>query len=466
MTTSKLWGGRFDRETAPRMAAFSDSLHFDRRLWAADIRGSQAYAEILVAASVLTQEECQTLQDGLETVGQEWEQGTFQIQPGDEDIHTANERRLGELVGPVAGKLHTGRSRNDQVVTDLRLWLRTEIDTLHTHLTQAIRVMIAKAETYGQLLMPGFTHLQVAQPIRFSHWLLSHAWTLQRDLTRLVQIRSRVNVLPLGSGALAGNPFPIDRRRLADLLGCDDITHNSMDAVADRDFVAEFLFCASLSMVHLSQLAEDVIVYCSQPYGFMHVDDAYSTGSSLMPQKKNPDSFELIRGKSGRVMGALTGLMMTLKGLPRAYNRDLQEDKEALFDAVDTWSAALQIAAGALLSLQCHPDAMAEAMHDHMLATDVAEYLVRRSVPFREAHHVAGRAVKQAEQRGCRLADLEVAEWQTLHERIDADITDIFDMQASVDSRDVSGATSQRAIQEQIRMLKLRLGNPTAFCME
>ncbi len=341
MTAQKLWGGRFDKDTAPLMAAFSDSIHFDQCLWAADIRGSQAYAEVLVAAGVLTPEECRILQDGLQAVAREWEQDTFRIRPGDEDIHTANERRLGEIVGPVAGKLHTGRSRNDQVVTDLRLWLRGEIDDLREHLTKTIRVMIAKAETYVHLLMPGFTHLQVAQPTRFSHWLLSHAWALQRDLVRLVQVRSRVNVLPLGSGALAGNPFPIDRRRLADLLGFDDITHNSMDAVADRDFAAEFLFCASLSMVHLSQLAEDVIVYSSQPYAFMQLDDEYSTGSSLMPQKKNPDSFELIRGKSGRTMGALTGLMMTLKGLPRAYNRDLQEDKEGLFDAVATWSSAL-----------------------------------------------------------------------------------------------------------------------------
>ncbi len=466
MTTQKLWGGRFAKGTAPLMTAFSDSLHFDQRLWAADIRGSQAYAEALVAASVLTPAEARTLQEGLAEVAREWEAQTFRIQDGDEDIHTANERRLGEIVGPLAGKLHTGRSRNDQVVTDLRLWLRDEIDDLREHLTKTIRVMIAKAETYIHLLMPGFTHLQVAQPTRFSHWLLSHAWALQRDLTRLIQIRSRVNVLPLGSGALAGNPFPIDRRRLADLLRFDDITHNSMDAVADRDFVAEFLFCASLSMVHLSQLAEDIIVYSSQPYAFMQLDDAYSTGSSLMPQKKNPDSFELIRGKAGRTMGALTGLMMTLKGLPRAYNRDLQEDKESLFDAVDTWSTALQIAAGALLSLECNREAMAAALHDHMLATDVAEYLVRKGVPFREAHHVAGQAVRQAEQAGCNLVDLPLPTWQALHAQIDADITGIFDMQASVESRDVSGATSRRALREQLQMLKLRLGNPTAFCVE
>ncbi len=466
MTTQKLWGGRFDKGTAPMMTVFSDSLHFDQRLWATDIRGSQAYAEALVSASVLTSEECQILQEGLAKVAKEWEENTFQIQAGDEDIHTANERRLGELVGPVAGKLHTGRSRNDQVVTDLRLWLRDEIDDLREHLTKAIRVMIAKAETYIHILMPGFTHMQVAQPTRFSHWLLSHAWALQRDLTRLIQIRSRVNVLPLGSGALVGNPFPIDRRRLADQLGFDDITHNSTDAVADRDFVAEFLFCASLSMVHLSQLAEDVIVYCSQPYGFMQLGDEYSTGSSLMPQKKNPDSFELIRGKSGRTLGALTGLMMTLKGLPRAYNRDLQEDKESLFDAVDTWSSALQIATSALLSLNCDSDAMAAAMHDHMLATDVAEYLVRRGVPFREAHHVAGQAVKQSDQAGCKLADLSLDAWQTLHDQFDESIAGVFDMQASVESRDVSGATSRRAIKEQVQMLKLRLGNPTAFCVE
>lgn len=466
MTDNRLWGSRFAQAPDPLMETFSESIRFDRRLWEVDIRGSQAYAQALVPAGVLTVAESRTLQEGLEAVAQEWRQGTFELARGDEDIHTANERRLGELVGALAGKLHTGRSRNDQVATDLRLWLRQEIDALREHLTRLLRVMTAKAEVHMDLLMPGFTHLQLAQPVRFSHWLLSHAWALHRDLTRLIQIRSRVNVLPLGSGALAGNPFPIDRRQLADLLRFDEITYNSMDGVSDRDFVAEFLFCASLSMVHLSQLAEDVILYCSAPFGFLVLDDAYSTGSSLMPQKRNPDSFELVRGKAGRTTGALMGLLMTLKGLPRAYNRDLQEDKEPLFDAVDTWSSSLQIVSGALISLDCRAERMAQAMDEFMLATDIAEYLVRKDMPFREAHHIVGTAVQLAEQEGLALSALTPAQWSSLHEKCGPDIADVLDMAGSVESRSVAGATSRQAVTDQLRTLKQRLGNPTAFCAE
>ena len=327
---NKLWGGRFESSVVPAMSAFSDSIAFDRCLWRVDIQGSQAYAAALGGAGLLTAEEVSELQSGLDRVAAEWESDTFELRPSDEDIHTANERRLGELVGSVAGKLHTGRSRNDQVATDLRLWLRDEIDALHSDLRQLIGVMADRAEEHLDVAMPGFTHLQTAQPIRFSHWLLSHAWPLVRDLERLGQVRARVNVLPLGSGALAGNPFAIDREKLAAALGFEAVSANSVDAVSDRDFAAEFLFAASLSMIHLSQLAEDIVIHSSQPFGFLQLADAYSTGSSLMPQKKNPDSFELIRGKSGRVVGSLTGLLMTLKGLPRAYNRDLQEDKEPL----------------------------------------------------------------------------------------------------------------------------------------
>ena len=465
MGEKKMWGGRFEGAMDPAMMAFSESIQVDQRLWAVDVRGSQAYAQVLTEAGILSAAENAALQAGLKQVAAEWEAGDFQLRPGDEDIHTANERRLGEIVGEAAGKLHTGRSRNDQVATDLRLWLRGEIDRLHGQLHRLVRVMLAQAETHIHLLMPGFTHLQVAQPIRFSHWLLSHAWPIQRDAARLTQIRSRVNVSPLGSGALAGNPFPIDRNRLGDLLGFDQITYNSVDGVSDRDFVAEFLFCASLSMVHLSQLAEDIIVFASQPYGFVSLDDAYSTGSSLMPQKKNPDSFELVRGKSGRTVGALMGLLTTLKGLPRAYNRDMQEDKEPLFDAVDTWSSALEIASGALLTMNCHGERMAAALHEHMLATDIAEYLVRRGVPFRDAHHVAGEAVKLAESSGQSLASLSPEAWSTLHEACDADIRGVFDMGASVESRDVPGATSLRAVREQLQLLKMRLGGPTAFCV-
>ncbi len=461
---NKLWGGRFATQGDPLMDRFGASIGFDQCMWEADLKGSHAYAQALSEAGILTQVECAAIQDGLDVMATEWRRGEFLLDPEDEDIHTAHERRLRALVGEVAGKLHTGRSRNDQVSTDLRLWLRAQIDELQEHLTRLIRLMVAMAETEVDVVMPGFTHLQMAQPTRFSHWLLSHAWPLLRDLTRLQQARGRVNILPLGSGAMAGNPFAVDRHRLASLLRFEEITYNSMDAVSDRDFVAECLFCASLSMVHLSQLAEDVIIYASEPYGFFHLGDAYSTGSSLMPQKKNPDSFELIRGKAGRTTGALMGLLMTLKGLPRTYNRDLQEDKEPLFAAVDTWSQSLQIAAGALLSLVLNKERMANSMDEFMLATDLAERLVRHGVPFREAHEVVGQAVRQAEVAGRPLSGLADSVWRELHPVFADGIGGALDFAASVESRDVTGGTSRRAVLEQVNMLKSRMGNPAAFC--
>lgn len=465
-TGNRLWGGRFTSHSDPLMDSFGASIGFDQRMWEADLEGSRAYAQGLAEAGILNGEEVLAIRQGLEAMAREWRSGEFQIAEGDEDIHTAHERRLRELIGEAAGKLHTGRSRNDQVATDLRLWLRGRSDEIREHLTRILRLMAALAETEVRVVMPGFTHMQMAQPTRFSHWLLSHAWPLLRDLTRLQQARGRMNSLPLGSGAMAGNPFPVDRHRLAELLRFDEISYNSMDAVCDRDFVTEFLFCASLSMVHLSQLAEDVIVYSSEPFGFFRLGDDYSTGSSLMPQKKNPDAFELIRGKTGRVTGSLMGLLMTLKGLPRTYNRDLQEDKEALFDAADTWSQALQIAAGALLSLSLDRERMTGAMSEFMLATDLAEHLVRRGVPFREAHECVGRAVRVAEESGVALSSMDAATWAGCHPLLAEGAAQALDFGASVESRDVVGGTSQRAVMEQVRLLKARLGNPAAFCPE
>ena len=459
-----MWGSRFAKQGDPLMDKFGASISFDQRMWEADLKGSHAYAQVLAEAGILTSEERTAIQEGLDIMAREWLEGQFQLEPADEDIHTAHERRLRELVGEAAGKLHTGRSRNDQVSTDMRIWLREQVDDLQEHLTRVIRLMAAMAETEVNVIMPGFTHLQMAQPTRFSHWLLSHAWALLRDLTRLQQVRSRVNTLPLGSGAMAGNPFSVDRHRLANLLRFDEITYNSMDAVSDRDFVAEFLFCASLSMVHLSQLAEDVIIYSSDPYGFFRLGDAYSTGSSLMPQKKNPDAFELIRGKAGRTTGALMGLLMTLKGLPRTYNRDLQEDKEPLFATVDTWSQSLQITAGALLSLALNKERMANVMNEFMLATDLAEYLVRQGVPFRDAHEIIGAAVKEAEEAGLDLSGLSTDTWRRLHPSFSEGVRDVLDFTASVESRDVIGGTSRRAVLEQVNILKSRMGNPAAFC--
>ncbi len=349
--SSQLWGGRFTGETDPLMERFNASISFDQKMWQVDLQGSQAYARALARAGIVTEAEADELVAGLEVVAEEWRAGKFQVVAGDEDIHTANERRLTELVGAVAGKLHTGRSRNDQVATDVRLWLRTEIAQLRAHLRQLITVAVDRAVVEIDLLMPGYTHLQPAQPIRWSHWLLCHAWAWQRDAQRLDELTARVNMMPLGNGALAGNPFPIDRARLAEELGFAGPTANSLDGVSDRDFIAEFLFWATLTMLHLSRLAEDLIIYSSREFNFVVLADAYSTGSSLMPQKKNPDALELLRGKSGRVAGSMTGLLTTLKGLPSTYNKDLQEDKEPLFDAVESLSGSLQIACGVLSTL-------------------------------------------------------------------------------------------------------------------
>ena len=455
--TNKLWGGRFTGKTDPLMEKFNASIHFDRRLWRADLEGSKAYARAIARAGIITQEEAAALVSGLDEIALEWEAGAFVLQAGDEDIHTANERRLTEIAGSVAGKLHTGRSRNDQIATDVRLWLRAEIAELRRHLHQLIAVAVNRAEAEIDLLLPGYTHMQPAQPIRWSHWLLSHATPWERDAQRLDDLTRRVNVMPLGSGALAGNPFPIDREALAAELGFASVTANSLDGVSDRDFVAEFLFWATLTMLHLSRWAEDLIIYSSREFGFVRLADAYSTGSSLMPQKKNPDALELLRGKSGRVLGGLSGLMAMLKGLPSSYNKDLQEDKEPLFDAVDNLSGSLQIATGVLSTLSVNPQVMRAALSSEMLATDLADYLVRKGIPFREAHHITGAAVRMAEVQGIPLADLTLEDLHTLHDIFDTDVADVWHFEASVERRDVTGGTSRRSVQEQIERLRALL---------
>jgi argininosuccinate lyase len=453
--SGKLWGARFTGANDPLMEQFNASIGFDRRMWQVDIQGSQAYARALCRAGLITPAEAEQLVAGLEGVADEWAAGSFALAPGDEDIHTANERRLTELIGPaVAGKLHTGRSRNDQVATDTRLWLRAQIDTLAGYQRQLIAVAVERAVQEIDILLPGYTHLQPAQPVRWSHWLLSHAWAWQRDVTRLQELAARVNVMPLGSGALAGTPFAIDRAALAADLGFAGYTTNSLDGVSDRDYIVEFLGWAALSMAHLSRLAEDLILYSSREFGFVTLADAYSTGSSLMPQKKNPDALELLRGKVGRVAGHYMGLLMTLKGLPSTYNKDLQEDKEPLFDTVDTLASALQIAAGVIATMTPHPATMAAALVPEMLATDLAEYLVRKEIPFREAHHVAGAAVRLAEQRGVSLDRLGYADLAGLHTAFAEDVAAVWDFETSVDRRDTAGGTSRRAVLAQIADLR------------
>lgn len=453
----QLWGGRFTGTTDPLMWEFNQSLKYDKRMRAADIRGSIAYTKALRLQGVYTEEEEAIMIKGLQAVDQEWKSGTFEIKPTDEDIHTANERRVSEIVGPVGGKLHTGRSRNDQCATDLRLWLLDEIKDVESALKGLIRVMVERADNEKDILMPGYTHLQRAQPIRWSHLLLSHAFSFNSDLQRLRELIPRVSILPLGSGALAGNPFGVDREFLAKELGFQSIAENSLWSVSDRDYIVEFMMWASLTMTHASRMAEDLIVYSTAEFGFIQLSDAYSTGSSMMPQKKNPDSLELLRGKSGRIFGNMAGFLMTLKGLPSTYNKDLQEDKEPLFDSVDNVSASLRIAEGVIATLNVNAEKMRAALTMDMLATDLADYLVRKGTPFRETHHISGRAVALAESLGVQLSDLTLEQYQKLSPKFEEDVVSVFDFESSVEQRNAIGGTSRQTVDRQIAVLRKAL---------
>jgi argininosuccinate lyase len=456
-----LWGGRFSKPTAASMRRFNDSIAFDRRMYGADIRASIAYARALARAGLVTVAEREQLISGLGRVRAEFDAGSFEIQPGDEDIHTAVERRLSELVGPVAGKLHTGRSRNDQVTTDLRLYLLDEMASLGKALTRLQTAIVEKAEAHLDAMMPGYTHLQQAQPVLFSHWLLSFFWAFQRDQARLADAMGRTAVSPLGSGALAGHPLGVDRRALAAELDFGALAENSLDAVRDRDYVVEFLAWAALVQVHLSNLAEDLIIWSSQEFGFVEVDEAYATGSSLMPQKRNPDVLELMRGKSGRMVGHLVGLLTTLKGLPSAYNKDLQEDKEALFDAIDTLASELPIAADVVRTLKVNGLRMGSALQEGILATDVADYLVRKGVPFRQSHDLVGQVVRRAEELGVSLKGLELADYQAIHPAFAQDVYAVLDFQRSVELRDAEGGTAAAAVHAQIARARAILDRGT-----
>jgi argininosuccinate lyase len=454
---TQLWGGRFSGQNDPLMARFNASLPFDWRLWDADITGSIAWARAIRDAGLLTAAECDAITRGLAEIKAELAaegEAAFRA-AGDEDIHTYVERRLTERIGSVAGKLHTGRSRNDQVATDVRLWLRGEIAGLDRSLADLIASAASRAEAEVDILMPGYTHVQPAQPVRWSHWLLSHAWPWQRDRQRLAELAQRVNVLPLGAGALAGCPFPVDRTALAADLGFAGVTPNSLDAVSDRDFIAEFLFWAALLGVHLSRWAEDLILWSNREFGFVTLADAYSTGSSLMPQKKNPDALELLRGKAGRLIGGLVGLLTVLKGLPSAYDKDIQEDKEPLFDAVDTLALALPVAQGVLETLSIHPDRMLAALGDEMLATDLADALVRAGVPFRESHHLVGRVVRRAEELGCPLQAVPPADLHAISPHFSGpEMASVWDFERSVEQRAVAGGTARASVLAQIQALQ------------
>ncbi|HEX9838111.1 MAG TPA: argininosuccinate lyase [Anaerolineales bacterium] len=448
-----LWSGRFTGTPDPSAWALNTSLQFDQRLALQDVRGSAAWAGALQIAGVLTHQEHEQIVDGLNAIAKEFTENKFIFVESDEDIHTAVERRLGELIGAAAGKLHTGRSRNDQVATDFRLWMLDSLPLLEDAIEGLQSALLDLSDAHQTTLMPGYTHLQRAQPVTFSHWLLSHFWPLQRDRERLNDLRDRVAVCPLGSGALAGTAFAIDRDGLAKTLGFDEASQNSIDGVSDRDFVAEYLFCCSLCGVHLSKLSENIVLFTTAEFGFIELSDAYSTGSSLMPQKKNPDMFELARGKAGTMIGLLTGFMSTLKGLPSTYDKDLQEDKVPVFQATDTLLAILPVLAGALQMMTINKERMFAAVDSTMLATDLADYLVRKGLPFREAHAAAGKAVRAALEKGLSLDQLSLNEWQALGP-FESDVDKVFDALESVKRRNAIGGTSPQSVEKQIQIAK------------
>jgi len=441
-------GGRFKGGTDPIMEKFNESLSFDKRMWAQDIRGSIAYAKAINKVGIITDEECSQLVSGLEQVQAEWAAEKFLEKPGDEDIHTANERRLTEIIGAVGGKLHTGRSRNDQVATDTRLWaVEAERDILKDMAT-LLEAGAEFAEQHIDILMAGYTHLQPAQPIRFSHWLMSHMSALMRDAERLKEMIPRANRCPLGSGALAGNAFGVDREFLAAELGFDGVTPNSLDSVCDRDFIVEFLMWHAMMLTHLSQFAEDLII--TNMLKGVEMDDAYATGSSLMPQKKNPDALELLRGKAGIALGRAVGLTATLKGLPRAYNKDLQEDKVPLFEAVDTVKDCLAIATGVICTMRPQPKNLMKALCPEMLATDLADYLVRKGVPFRETHHISGACVRLAEESEVSIDTLTLEQLQNIDARFEEDVMKVWDYEVSVERKSSIGGTAKASVKKQI----------------
>lgn len=459
-----LWGGRFSGKSDPLFRAFNDSLRFDRRLVRQDIRGSVAWARAIAAAGVLSNEELSRLVDALESLDREVERGTASIERSDhEDVHSWVEAELIARVGDLGKKLHTGRSRNDQVATDLRLWTAVWIGHLRGAISSAQRSLVELARRELGVVVPGYTHLQRGQPILFSHWCLAYVEMLARDEQRLQDCDRRVRVLPLGSGALAGTAYPIDRAALCRDLGFEEPSRNSLDAVGDRDFVFETLACLTATALHLSRLAEDLILYCSSEFGFVTLDDSVSSGSSLMPQKKNPDSLELTRAKAARVLGALVTLAGVIKGLPLAYNKDLQEDKEPLFDAVEHTMMCLRMLPPVLDSLRVNREACRRAAlgDGTILATELADYLVARGVPFREAHDVAGRAVRTALEAGVGLHELGHDRLQAVDPRIGPDVNKALTLEASLAKRDVLGGTAPAQVAAQVDFWSRNLASRT-----
>jgi argininosuccinate lyase len=457
-SSKKLWGGRFDASTDALVEAFSASVHFDRRLYAQDIRGSIAHATMLAAVGVLSDDERDAITTGLEAIRGDIEAGRFQWDPALEDVHMNIESALTERIGEAGKKLHTGRSRNDQVATDVRLYLRDAIDDLDVRVTDLMGAIIDLAEDESDTLMPGFTHLQTAQPVTFGHHLLAWQEMLSRDRERLRDCRRRVNRMPLGAAALAGTSFPIDRGMTAQLLGFDAPCANSLDAVSDRDFLIEFVSACALTMMHLSRMSEELILWSSAQFSFVSLSDAYCTGSSIMPQKKNPDVPELVRGKCGRVIGALNALLVLMKGQPLAYNRDNQEDKEPLFDTLDTLRDCVSVYTGLVGAITPNREAMrAAALKGFATATDLADYLVRKGVAFRDAHEVVGKAVRHAVERGCDLGDLPLAELARFSPAIGEDVFQVLTLEGSVAARDHLGGTAPAQVRQAVERARAAL---------
>ena len=438
------WGGRFAAGPSAIMQEINASIGFDRKLWRQDIRGSLAHAAMLAHIGLITGEDEHAIRQGLEGIAQEIEAGHFPFSADLEDIHMNIEARLTDRIGEAGKRLHTARSRNDQVATDFRLWVRDAIDGLSAQIADVMRALAERAAAYAGDVMPGFTHLQTAQPVTFGHHLLAYVEMLDRDRGRLADCRKRLNISPLGSAALAGTSFPIDRHMTAAALGFDGPTRNSLDAVSDRDFALEFLSAAAISAMHLSRFAEEIVIWCSAPYRFIRLSDAFTTGSSIMPQKRNPDAAELVRAKTGRITGSLVGLLTVMKGLPLAYAKDMQEDKEPVFDAAEAWGLSLAAIAGMTRDMTPVLERMrALAGSGFSTATDLADWLVRvLKLPFREAHHITGRLVALAEGKGVDLADLSLAEMQSVHDGITDNVFTVLTVDASVASRVSFGGTS------------------------
>jgi len=458
-TSNQMWGGRFSSGPDAIMEEINASIDFDRKLYAQDIEGSLAHAAMLAECRIISAEDRDKISAGLNTILSEIGAGTFTFSRRLEDIHMNIEARLMELIGPAAGRLHTARSRNDQVALDFRLWVRAELRRTDAALTALMSALVDRAEDHADTVMPGFTHLQTAQPVTFGHHCMAYVEMFGRDRTRVRDALARLDECPLGAAALAGTGFPIDRARTAKALGFATPTRNSIDTVSDRDFALEFLGAAAICGTHLSRLAEEIVIWSTPQFGFVRLSDAFSTGSSIMPQKKNPDAAELVRAKTGRINGALVALLTVMKGLPLAYSKDMQEDKEQLFDAAETLELALAAMTGMIRDLTVSPQAMETAAGSgYSTATDLADWLVREAgLPFREAHHVTGQAVALAESRGCGLADLPLADLKDIDAAITEDVYSVLTVVASVGSRTSFGGTAPREVKRQIAWWRDRL---------